>query len=72
MKMKVISRKITWGRVSCLDRKLKLRCQNLDDDRAEFSMYLCLEFEEFGCLRLYLWVEYSPLPSNTQRERWTR
>ena len=34
-------------------------------------MYLCLEFEEFGCLRLYLWVEYSPLPSNTQRERWT-
>ena len=37
-----------------------------------FSMHLDLEFEDFGCLRLYLWVEHNQLSSNIQRETGTQ
>lgn len=72
MKMKVISQKKHLGKsqIFRLETGTKMTRPRLGVT-AGFSMHLGLEFEELGCLRLYLWVEYNHLPSNIQRETGT-
>lgn len=71
MKMKVISEEDYLRKSQLFSQGAEARMISLRvGAEALFSLHLDREFEEFGCLRLYLWVKHNQLSSNITEGDW--